>query len=72
MEGDKFYRGVFWVIDGALLAYPFIEGVYAEGTPDSALHTTTKSCGSSFTVPAASRTITILAAEWTRTTGDSR
>ena len=35
MEGDKFYRGVFWVIDGALLAYPFIEGVYAEGTARS-------------------------------------
>lgn len=32
MEGGKFYRGVFWVIDGALLAYPFIEGVYAGGT----------------------------------------
>ena len=30
MEGDKFYRGVFWVIDGALLAYPFIEGVYQD------------------------------------------
>ena len=35
MEGDKFYRGVFWVIDGALLAHPFIEGVYAEGTARS-------------------------------------
>ena len=35
MEGSKFYRGVFWVIDGALLAYPFIEGVYAEGTARS-------------------------------------
>lgn len=35
MEGGKFYRGVFWVIDGALLAYPFAEGVYAEGTARS-------------------------------------
>ena len=35
MEGGKFYRGVFWVVDGALLAYPFIEGVYAGGTARS-------------------------------------
>ena len=35
MEGSKFYRGVFWVIDGALLAYPFAEGVYAEGAARS-------------------------------------
>lgn len=35
MEGSKFYRGVFWVIDGALLAYPFVEGVYAEGAARS-------------------------------------
>lgn len=35
MEGDKFYRGVFWVIDGALLAYPFAEGVYAGGAARS-------------------------------------
>lgn len=35
MEGSKFYRGVFWVIDGALLAYPFAEGVYAGGTARS-------------------------------------
>lgn len=72
MEGDKFYRGVFWVIDGALLAHPFIEGVYAEGTARSGVTYNHKSCGSSFTVPAASRTITIPAAEWARTTGVSR
>ena len=35
MEGGKLYRGVFWVIDGALLAYPFAEGVYAGGTARS-------------------------------------
>ena len=35
MEGSKFYRGVFWVIDGALLAYPFAEGVYAGGAARS-------------------------------------
>lgn len=35
MEGSKFYRGVFWVIDGALLAHPVIEGVYAEGAARS-------------------------------------
>jgi len=72
MEGGKFYRGVFWVIDGALLAYPFAEGVYAGAPPDPASHTTTKSCGRSFTVPSANRIITIPAAGWTRTTGDSR
>lgn len=26
---------MFWVVDGALLAYPFAEGVYAEGTARS-------------------------------------
>ena len=31
----SFHRGVFWVIDGALLAYPFAEGVYAGGAARS-------------------------------------
>ena len=31
----SFCRGVFWVVDGALLAYPFIEGVYAGATARS-------------------------------------
>lgn len=35
MEGGKFHRGVFWVIDGVLSAYPFAEGVYAEGAARS-------------------------------------
>ncbi len=35
MEGGKFYRGVFWVVDGALLAYPFIDGVYGGGVARS-------------------------------------
>ena len=36
---------MFWVIDGALLAYPFIEGVYAGATARPAPHITTRSCG---------------------------
>ena len=35
MEGGKFCRGVFWVIDGVLSAYPFVEGIYAGGTARS-------------------------------------
>ena len=72
MEGSKFYRGVFWVIDGALLAYPFAEGVYAEGTARSGVTYNHKKLWEQLYGSRGKPYNYYLAAGWTRTTGGSR